>query len=96
MNDNQLIYLEFVSGHFLMLSELVLFELGWLKDLYCTACQHVVGNPFKFLSFILTDSLLHYTATIQKPEDANQRDFLGFLTSTEVLNFFAVFFQTGP
>lgn len=49
-----------------------------------------------FSAFIvLIDSLLDHAAAIQKWNGAKTKKFLNFLTSTEVLHFFAVYLQTG-
>lgn len=71
------------------------FEMGWLKDLYCTACQLIDGSSFWFLSFLF---LIHCYTTLPSTKSQMMpiRDFFSSLTSTEVLNFFAVCFQTDP
>lgn len=72
--------------------------LRWNGGQICMA-QLDVESPFRFSSFILfIDSLLDHTAAIQKSDGAKKtpNQFLNFLTSTGVLKFFAVHFQTGP
>lgn len=74
MNDNQFIYsyLWFVSGHLSMLSEMQCY-LRWTGGQICMA-QLDVENPFRFSSFIFfIDSLLHYTAAIQKSDGAKKK-----------------------